>query len=76
MKLVQTAPTDLAEEVQQIERSTCAFTPMNLLLRFETAHGPRTVVASSVSLQTAREIASAMIEAGHHAEIVDRCTPY
>jgi hypothetical protein len=47
---------------------------MNLLLRFETANGPRTVIASSVPLQTAREVVDAMLRAGHHAEYIDRCT--
>ena len=62
--------TDLLD----VERSTTPTAPMNLLLRFETVNGPRTVIASSVPLQTAREVADAMIRAGQHAEFVDRCT--
>ena len=61
-------------EVLEVERSTTPTAVMNLLLRFETVNGPRTVIASSVPLQTAREVADAMIRAGQHAEFVDRCT--
>lgn len=61
-------------ELLDVERSTTPTAPMNLLLRFETINGPRTVIASSVPLQTAREVADAMIRAGQHAEFVDRCT--
>jgi hypothetical protein len=63
-----------AKEHLEVERSTTPTAAMNLLLRFETVNGPRTVIASSVPLQTAREVADAMIRAGQHAEFVDRCT--
>ena len=62
------------DKLLDVERSTAPAAPMNLLLRFETANGPRTVIACSVSLQTAREVADAMERAGQHAEFVDRCT--
>jgi len=49
--------------------------PMNLLLRFETSSGPRTVVACGVSRQVAAEIAEVMQRCGQHARFVDRCVP-
>jgi hypothetical protein len=48
---------------------------MNLLLRFETASGPRTVIACSVPRSVAAEVAAVMHNAGQHAEFVDRCSP-
>lgn len=57
------------------ERSFNPSAPMNLLLRFETVSGPRTVIACSVPRQVAAEIAEAMKKAGHHADFVDRCSP-
>ena len=59
-----------------IERNNAPTAPMNLLLRFETPNGPRTVITSSVPLQMAREVVDAMIKAGHYAEYVDRCLPH
>jgi hypothetical protein len=44
---------------------------MNLLLRFETPSGPRTIIAPGVSLATASEVALVMSQAGHFAEFVD-----
>ncbi len=52
-------------------RSTAPDARMNLLLRFETANGPRTIVAPGVSLATASEIALVMSQGGHFAEFVD-----
>ncbi len=49
--------------------------PMNLLLRFETNSGPRTVVACGVSRQVAAEIAEVMERCGQYARFVDRCVP-
>ena len=46
---------------------------MNLILRFETASGPRTVIACAVPRRVAAEIAEVMQSAGQHAEFVDRC---
>jgi len=48
---------------------------MNLLLRFETSSGPRTVIACSVPRHVAAEIAEVMQRCGQHAQFVDRCTP-
>lgn len=48
---------------------------MNLILRFETASGPRTVIACSVPRHVAAEIADVMRSVGQHAEFVDRCSP-
>jgi hypothetical protein len=56
-------------------RSTQPDARMNLLLRFETANGPRTIVAPGVCLATASEIALVMSEAGHFAEFVDHMPP-
>ena len=53
------------------ERRTCPDAAMNLMLRFETERGPRTLVAPGVPLTLASEIADAMILAGHYAEMVD-----
>ena len=63
------------DDLPSLERSNTPTAPTNLLLRFETANGPRTVIASSVPLQMAREVTDAMIKAGHYAEHVDRCQP-
>ena len=57
------------------ERSTGRDAPMNLLLRFETASGPRTVIASSVPRQIASEISHVMRSAGQYAEFIDRFSP-
>ncbi|MND08346.1 hypothetical protein D3C83_309040 [compost metagenome] len=48
---------------------------MHLLLRFETAHGPRTVIASSVPRQVAADIREVMLRHGQHAEFIDRIEP-
>ena len=58
-----------------LPRSTAPDAPMNLLLRFETASGPRTVIACSVSRQVAAEIAEVMVRCGQHADFIDRCAP-
>jgi hypothetical protein len=63
------------EDLATIERSNLQTLPVNLLLRFETANGPRTVIASSVPFKMAREVTDAMIKAGHYAQSVDRCQP-
>ena len=68
-------PANESHELLDVERSTSPDAPMNLLLRFDTANGPRTVIACSVPLATAREIAETMSRAGQHAEFVDRCAP-
>jgi hypothetical protein len=57
------------------ERSFSSEAPMNLLLRFETSSGPRTVIACSVPRQVATEITAVMKAAGQHAEFIDRCSP-
>ena len=63
------------DDLEGLERSNAPTAPTNLLLRFETANGPRTVIACSVSLKMAREVTDAMIKAGHYAEHIDRCQP-
>ena len=55
------------------ERSTFRDAPMTLFLRIETERGPRTVIASGLSLEAASDIADAITEAGHYAEFVDEC---
>ena len=57
------------------ERSSLPSASMNLLLRFQTASGPRTVIACSVSRQVASEIADVMTATGQYAEFIDRCMP-
>src|ERR1039457_78242 len=56
---------------QDLRRSISPEARMNLLLRFETESGPRTIVAPGVLLPVASEIALAMERAGHFAEFVD-----
>ena len=58
-----------------VERSHAPDASMNLLLRFETASGPRTVIACSVPRQVAAEISDVMHSVGQHAEFIDRCSP-
>jgi hypothetical protein len=58
-----------------LERSLSPEAPMNLLLRFETASGPRTVIACSVPRQVAAEIAEVMRKHGQDAQFIDRCAP-
>jgi len=62
-------------EDMALARSMSPDAPMNLLLRFETASGPRTVIACSVPRQVAREIAEVMLRCGQHADFIDRCAP-
>ena len=55
----------------ELSRSTQPEAPMNLLLRFETRNGPRTIITPKVPLKLASEIADEMIAAGHHAAFID-----
>ena len=54
-------------------RSTSPDARMNLLLRFDTALGPRTVIASGIPLPLASEITATMIRNGQYAEFTDQC---
>jgi putative SOS response-associated peptidase YedK len=56
---------------EPIERSTDPNAFMNLFLRFETAKGPRTIIAPHLPLNLASEIAERVIIDGHYAEYVD-----
>jgi hypothetical protein len=56
-------------------RSTAPDAKMNMLLRFDTALGPRTIVASGIPLVMASEITATMIRAGQYAEFIDQCQP-
>jgi hypothetical protein len=56
-------------------RSTSPDAQMNLLLRFETPSGPRTIVAPGVPLSVASEIVQEMARAGHFAQFLDQLTP-
>jgi len=58
-----------------LEKSLSPGATMNLLLRFETASGPRTVIACSVPRQVAAEIAEVMRTHGQDAQFIDRCSP-
>lgn len=64
-----------AESSRTQDRSTLPDALMNMLLRFETPQGPRTVVAASVPLAIASDIHAAMRRMGQHAEFIDRCPP-
>src|SRR4051812_43418647 len=57
---------------KDFRHSTSPEAQMELLLRFDTANGPRTIVASGVSLSVASEITQAMIQAGHFADFRDQ----
>ena len=65
-----TAPVapDAGEEAA---RSTRPDAPMQLVLRFMTETGPRTIIASGIPLQVASEITAEMMRAGHFAQYVD-----
>ena len=52
-------------------RSTMPDAPMQMLLRFTTDAGPRTIIASGIPLKVASAIALEMNRAGHFAEYVD-----
>jgi hypothetical protein len=71
--------TDESEQVtvsaRNAEARTAPDAPMHLLLRFETANGPRTVIASSVPRQVAVDIRDVMTKCGQHAEFIDRIEP-
>ena len=54
-------------------RSTAPDAKMNLLMRFDTALGPRTVITSGVPLALASEITATMIRNGQYAEFIDQC---
>ncbi len=56
-------------------RSTSPDARMNLLLRFDTPLGPRTIVASGIPLPLASEITATMIRGGQYAEFIDQCQP-
>ena len=75
MRLGRTQKALLSEAISSSDRSTAPDAKMNLLLRFETQSGPRTVVASGVPFRTASEITKAMILSGQYAEYIDQCTP-
>ena len=66
---------NLPVEMPASDRSTSPDARMNLLLRFETESGPRTVVAPNLPLKLASEITTAMIRSGHYAEFIDQYTP-
>jgi len=57
------------------QRSQSPEAPMNLIMRFETASGPRTVIACSVPRHIAAEISDVLNAAGQHAKFVDRYSP-
>jgi hypothetical protein len=72
----------LSEQIQprpaadgDFRHSTSPEARMNLLLRFETDSGPRTIVAAGIPLRAASEIAHAMECAGHFTEFTDYLPP-
>ena len=60
-------------ELAHLERSTVPDAPMSLFMRIQTVDGPRTVVASGVTVAAASQISEALAQAGHYAEFVDQC---
>src|SRR5665213_1546372 len=56
----------------EFEKSTDPTALTNLFLRFQTAKGPRTVIAPAVPLKLASEIVETVISVGQHAEYIDR----
>ncbi len=73
------SPADYHDEAEIVElppaSAAAPDASMNLLLRFETSSGPRTVIACSVSRQVAAEIAEVMQRCGQYAQFIDRCVP-
>jgi hypothetical protein len=69
----QIQPPPAADD--DFRHSTSPEARMNLLLRFETDSGPRTIVAAGIPLRAASEIAHAMKCAGHFAELTDYLPP-
>ena len=61
-------------ELLQLERSTVPGAPMSLFMRIQTADGPRTLIASGVTVAAASQISEALALAGHYAEFVDQCS--
>ena len=57
-----------------LERSTAPDAPMSLFIRVQTFNGPRTVIASGVTVASAVLIGEALAQAGHHVEFVDQST--
>jgi predicted metal-dependent phosphoesterase TrpH len=62
-------------DVDDFQPSSSPDALMNLILRFETANGPRTVIACSVPRHVAAEVAEVMHAVGQHAAFVDRYSP-
>jgi hypothetical protein len=60
-------------ELAPLERSTVPGAPMSLFMRIQTADGPRTVIASGVTVAAASQISEVLAMAGHYAEFVDQC---
>lgn len=56
------------------DRSTAPDAPMTLFMRIQTENGPRTVVASDITLAAASQISEALVLAGHYAQFVDQCS--
>ncbi|HWF64160.1 MAG TPA: hypothetical protein VN685_06075 [Rhizomicrobium sp.] len=56
-----------------LERSTAPDALMSLFIRIQTFNGPRTVIASGVTVASAVLIGEVLAQAGHHVEFVDQC---
>lgn len=61
-------------ELSPLERSTNPDAPMSLFMRIQTLNGPRTVIASNVTVQAAQQISEILALEGHYAEFVDQCS--
>jgi hypothetical protein len=57
-----------------LERSTAPDALMSLFIRIQTFNGPRTVIASGVTVASAGLIGEVLAQAGHHVEFVDQST--
>jgi len=58
----------------ELERSTAPDALMSLFIRIQTVNGPRTVIASNVTVASAVLIGETLAQAGHHVEFVDQST--
>ena len=72
LKRWRTAQSDGLSHEPEFERRTNPEARMNLVLRFATQAGPRTIVASGVPLGLAADIAREMEKAGHFAQFIDQ----
>lgn len=61
-------------KLTKLERSTTPDALMSLFMRIQTVEGPRTLIASGITVATASRISEALALSGHYAEFVDQCS--